>query len=185
MKFQFVLRWLLRVFPSELGGDRIRKIFYKKTFLHSNFKIPQNVTFIGIENVSIGEYFRVCPDVKLICENGGEIKIGGNFFANYKTFIFADGNKVEIGDDCLIGPDVLIINTNHQFNPNELIRCQNSVSSDINIGNDVWIGAKSMILSGVTIGNGAVIAGGSVVNKNVAPYSVVGGVPAQFLKHRK
>jgi len=54
----------------------------------------------------------------------------------------------------------------------------------ISIGNDVWIGAGVRILQGVKIGNGAIIAAGAVVVKDVAPYSIVGGVPARIIKKR-
>lgn len=54
----------------------------------------------------------------------------------------------------------------------------------INIGNDVWLGARSIVLNGVTIGDGAVIAAGAVVTKDVEPYAVVGGVPARLIKYR-
>jgi len=59
-----------------------------------------------------------------------------------------------------------------------------SCKGDIIIGNDVWIGAKSTIMSGVTIGDGSVVAAGSIVTKDVAPYSVVGGNPAKHIKYR-
>lgn len=52
------------------------------------------------------------------------------------------------------------------------------------IGNDVWIGARAMIMDGVEIGDGAVIAAGAVVTKNVPPYAIVGGVPAKIIKFR-
>jgi len=52
------------------------------------------------------------------------------------------------------------------------------------IGHDVWIGANAVIMRGVKIGNGAVIAAGAIVNKDVEPYSIVGGVPARHLKYR-
>lgn len=52
------------------------------------------------------------------------------------------------------------------------------------IGNDVWIGSHSIIMGGVTIGDGAVIAAGSVVTKDVEPYSIVGGAPAKHIKFR-
>lgn len=52
------------------------------------------------------------------------------------------------------------------------------------IGNDVWIGADVIILEGVTIGDGAIIAVGAVVNKNIPPYAIVGGVPARILRYR-
>lgn len=55
---------------------------------------------------------------------------------------------------------------------------------DITVGNDVWIGANSLILSGVTIGHGAVVAAGSVVTRSVAPYTIVGGVPGRLIKKR-
>ena len=54
----------------------------------------------------------------------------------------------------------------------------------VEIGNDVWIGKSSIILSGITIGDGAVIAAGSIVTKDVEPYSVVAGIPAKLIKKR-
>lgn len=59
-----------------------------------------------------------------------------------------------------------------------------TVNQPITIGNDVWIGANAIILPGVMIGDGAVIAAGAVVTKDVAPYAVVGGVPAKLIKYR-
>lgn len=60
----------------------------------------------------------------------------------------------------------------------------NSKQFEVVIGNDVWIGSHVLLMPGVTIGDGAVIAAGSVVTKDVQPYSVVGGVPAKVLKKR-
>jgi ABC-type multidrug transport system fused ATPase/permease subunit len=54
----------------------------------------------------------------------------------------------------------------------------------VNIGHDVWIGHGATILPGVTIGNGAVIGAGAVVSKDVAPYTIVGGVPAKLIRER-
>ncbi len=64
------------------------------------------------------------------------------------------------------------------------IRTQGSLKGDIVIGNDVWIGSNCVILMGVRVGNGAVIAAGAVVNKDVAPFDIVGGVPAKKIKSR-
>jgi acetyltransferase-like isoleucine patch superfamily enzyme len=58
------------------------------------------------------------------------------------------------------------------------------VKSKVRIEDDVWIGANSIILPGVTIGEGAVIAAGSIVTKDVLPFSIVGGVPAKLIKMR-
>jgi acetyltransferase-like isoleucine patch superfamily enzyme len=54
----------------------------------------------------------------------------------------------------------------------------------VKIGNDVWIGARVMVMDGVTIGDGAVIAAGSVVTHDVPPFAIVGGVPARVIKYR-
>lgn len=54
----------------------------------------------------------------------------------------------------------------------------------VNIGNDVWIGANAVLMDNVTIGDGAIIAAGAVVTKDVAPYSITGGVPAKHIKYR-
>jgi serine acetyltransferase len=59
-----------------------------------------------------------------------------------------------------------------------------SCKGNITIGNDVWIGAKSTIMSGVKIGHGAVIGSGSVVAKDVPPYAIVVGNPAKVIKYR-
>ena len=65
------------------------------------------------------------------------------------------------------------------------INMQGHNEKDIIIGNDVWIGYGAQIMSGVTVGDGAVIAAGSIVTKDVLPYTVVGGVPAKKIKERK
>lgn len=176
---------LIKKIPDFLGGIKFRIFFYSKYIKHNDFIIPENVTIVGFADIVIGRKFRVCPDVKIISENSGKILIGENFFANYNTFIYSSESYIKIGNDCLLGPDVLIINTNHVVQKNKLIREQASISQPINIGNDVWIGAKSTILAGVTIGDGAVIAAGSVVNKNVEANAIVGGVPAKFIKYRE
>lgn len=54
----------------------------------------------------------------------------------------------------------------------------------VSVGNDVWIGAGSIVLDGVSIGDGAIIAAGAVVNKDVPPYAIVGGVPARIIRYR-
>lgn len=179
------IAWLLRIIPSSIGGVKLRRVFYSKYWGHKNFTIPEEVMIDGIENISVGHFFRVCPNVKLFTENKGSIKIGHNFFANYNCFIHAKESTIQFGNNCLLGPDVLIINSNHTIKKAHLIREQNDSCSPIIIGNDVWIGAKAIILPGVIVGDGAVIAAGAVVTKDVEPYTVVGGVPAKIIKERE
>jgi len=61
---------------------------------------------------------------------------------------------------------------------------ESSTKGPIVVGDDVWIGYQTLIMSGVTIGQGAIVAAGSVVTRNVAPYTIVGGNPARYIKHR-
>jgi acetyltransferase-like isoleucine patch superfamily enzyme len=113
------------------------------------------------------------------------IEIGSNAKINRGVFITAT-DKIKIGNDVLIGPYSVINSGNHNYsNPDIPIRLQGHITKPIIIDDDVWIGANSTILAGVKIGNGAVIGAGAVVTKDVAPYTVVGGVPATFIKNRK
>jgi len=113
------------------------------------------------------------------------IEIGDNVKINKGVFITAT-DKVKIGDDVLIGPYTVINSGNHNYsNPLIPIRLQGHTTEPIIIENDVWIGANSTILAGVKIGKGAVVGAGAVVTKDVAPYTVVGGVPAIFIKNRE
>lgn len=111
--------------------------------------------------------------------------------------------KVSIGSYCAFGEDVLLITENHDtqflatqgflyryhFNSKHAGELRNSSSKErskgaIIIKNDVWIGDRVIVLSGVTIGNGACIAAGSIVTKDVENYAIVAGVPAKKIKHR-
>jgi acetyltransferase-like isoleucine patch superfamily enzyme len=95
------------------------------------------------------------------------------------------GHFVSIGHGALIGPD------DHPLDRLSTHPLFFDVYEDCHqlppavIGHDVWIGANSVILHGVTVGHGAVIASGAIVTKDVEPYAIVGGVPARVLKYRQ
>ena len=80
----------------------------------------------------------------------------------------------------------MVINSaNHVYaDPSRTIREQGHSAASIVVGDDVWIGAHAAILAGVTIGNGAVVGAGAVVTHDVAPYTVVAGIPARVIKRR-
>ena len=128
----------------------------------------------------IGEPFTVYPGFH--CDNGRHIRIGSHAFINYNVSIM-DRGTVTIGDHVLLAPNVVITTSNPPFDP-RLRRESLGYASPVTIGDDVWIGYRATILSGVTIGQGAMIAAGSVVTKDVPPYAVVGGVPARVIRYR-
>lgn len=99
-------------------------------------------------------------------------------------------NSVKIGDNCLTGKFVTISDNSHGNTDMESLAMppkDRLVSSkgEVKIGNNVWIGDKATILSGVTIGDGVVVAANSVVTKSIPDYCVVAGTPAQIVKQIK
>lgn len=91
-----------------------------------------------------------------------------------------------LGDDVLMGPDVIMLSSSHAFDRMDLpINRQGArPRHPIFIGNDVWIGTRTIILPGVRVGDHAIIGAGSVVTKDVPPLAIVGGNPAKFIRSR-
>ena len=151
---------------SELNGsyhdfDEIRKIFSK---------------LIG---KTVDDDFRVFPP--FFTDFGKNIHLGKNVFINAGCK-FQDQGGIIIGDNALIGHNVVLATLNH----NEDVKKRgNLIPAPIKIGNDVWIGSNATILPGVTVGDGAIIAAGAVVTKNVEPKTIVSGVPAKYVRDIK
>ncbi len=109
---------------------------------------------------------------------GLNITLGKRVFLN-SGCCFQDQGGIEIGDDCLIGQQVVIATLNHDLDP---AKRGNMFPAPVKIGSRVWIGAHATILPGVTIGDGAVIGAGAVVTKDVPAGMVAAGVPARVIK---
>ena len=116
-----------------------------------------------------GSYIRVVK--------GGFLALKGKGFINENVQITC-GDRIEIGDGCFIGRDVII----RSYDAHQIKKDGYQVSAPIKIGNHVWIGQGAMILKGVTIGDGAVIAAGAIVTKDVPAHCVVAGVPAKVIE---
>lgn len=112
-----------------------------------------------------------------------KVRIGDRTVVGRHTMITAK-NSIRIGNDVLIGAYVQIIDHGHGIAPGKPIREQSAVIGEIEIGNDVWIGAGAKILNNVKIGDGAVIGSNAVVTKSVEANAIVGGVPAQLIRMR-
>ncbi|MBN2390178.1 MAG: acyltransferase [Anaerolineae bacterium] len=110
------------------------------------------------------------------------IRIGRDSLIGEYTVIRGQGG-VKIGDRVYTSPMVQIIAVNHVFDdPQRSFVEQGITAEGIVIEDDVWIGSGAVITDGVRVGQGAVIAAGAVVTKDVAPHTVVGGVPAKLLR---
>jgi acetyltransferase-like isoleucine patch superfamily enzyme len=112
-----------------------------------------------------------------------KVVIGDRTVIGRHTMITAK-NSIRIGSDVLIGAYVQIIDHNHGFIAGAPIREQRAVIGNVEIGDDVWIGAGVKILSDVKIGDGAVIGSNAVVTDDVEPNAIVGGVPARLIRMR-
>jgi acetyltransferase-like isoleucine patch superfamily enzyme len=102
-----------------------------------------------------------------------------------KDVLITTMGGVFIGERALIGYRTQILSANHEIPPiGERITVSGDKYAKVTIGKDAWIGANCVILPGATIGEGAIVGAGSVVSKDVAPYSIVGGVPAKLIRMR-
>jgi maltose O-acetyltransferase len=157
-----------------------KKVFreYNTTFNEDgSYKIELLKNIFG----KTGNKVNIEPDIKF--DYGFNIYVGENFYANYNC-IFLDVCKIEIGDNCMIAPNVAIYTATHPLNPIE----RNSgleYGKPIKIGNNVWIGGNAIICPGVTLGDNIVVAAGAVVTKNFPDNVLIGGNPAKIIKFIK
>lgn len=108
--------------------------------------------------------------------------LGSN--VNFNGMKIAGGGRVSIGDNFHSGRECLIIAQNHNIEGSLVPYDETYILKDVNIEDNVWIGARVIILGGVTIGEGAVIQAGSVVVSNIPKYAIAGGHPAKVFKYR-
>ncbi len=172
---------------TELKLKIIRKFqSWAKPYL--NYKNGVKVSFwaSGIHNVDF-EGGNLVPEY---CVFSDQTKLGFRTTLGTNNFF---GGKVSIGKYCQIGRDVAFHPTNHPISyATTYVNSQlfggelKNLKSErpIKIGNDVWIGHGVIVLAGVEVGNGAILAAGSVITKNVEPYSIMAGNPARPIRKR-
>jgi maltose O-acetyltransferase len=118
---------------------------------------------------------------------GDGIEIGDNsgIGTNAQISNVAGCGEVILGRDIMMGPDIFILVHSHNHSDvSKPMNSQGEITKRVIINDDVWIGARVIIMPGIIIGKGSIIGAGSVVTKDVLPYSVVGGVPARLIKWR-
>lgn len=167
----------------------ICKIKYQYKYRDFYLRIGYNSI---VRNVRFGKYNWIGQDAFII-----DSEMGNYTYLNNRCLIF----QTSIGKYCSLGPGAMTSPGKHPtsnyvsthpltyYNPSNLLISFNAktdfkYSEKVVIGNDVWIGANAIIVDGITVGDGAIVAANSVVTKNVAPYSIVAGVPAQHQRFR-
>lgn len=124
----------------------------------------------------VPDTFRVFPP--FYTDFGKNIHVGEGVFINACCH-FQDHGGVTLGDGCQIGHNVVFATLNHGLAPEERV---STIPAPIVLGKNVWVGSNATILQGVSIGDNAVVGAGAVVTKDVPANTVVGGVPAKFIK---
>lgn len=154
---------LLKVFINIPIVNRLNKTWYKTLGVKgSDYRISSKITIVGdYQNLELGENAEINTGCFLLLKD--KLIIGNNSTLAYQASILTSSNPN--------GPH------------NKLAKLYPKTTKPVIIGNNSWIGAKSTILPGVKIGDYCVVAAGAVVNKNVADYTVVAGVPAKVIKH--
>ena len=114
------------------------------------------------------------------CDYGKNIFVGKNFFANFNCTIL-DVARVTIGDNCFLAPGVGIYTAGHPIHP-DVRNAGPEYGISVTIGDNVWIGAQSVICPGVHIGSGVVIGAGSVVTHDIPDMVVAAGTPCRVIR---
>lgn len=150
--------------PGYKFGNCLRSLIAKKLFKHvgKNITIKRGAYFGDGRNIVMGDYSQLGINCKV-------------------------ENDLVMGDYVLMGPEVVIYSSMHEYKDiNVPIMMQGSKEKKpVVIGNDVWIGLRSVIMPGVKIGDHAIIGSGAVVTHDVPKYAIVGGIPAKVIRYRK
>ena len=156
LEFEIMILHIVGYIPSH----HVRRLFYRLVGMRigSGSTIHTRLRLYNPKNIVIGEDSII---VEMVVLDGRD--------------------KLAIGDHVDIASEVMFYNAQHDVDSENF----HAISSPIIIGNYVFIGPRAIILPGVKIGEGAVIAAGAVVTKDVAPYSIVGGVPAKVIRERR
>ncbi|GFH62265.1 MAG: putative LPS biosynthesis O-acetyl transferase WbbJ [Candidatus Desulfovibrio kirbyi] len=142
------------------------------------------LTLIGCKNMRFAGGVRLGKGCFVTAGNG-VLVLGENVAVSPCAHLGADDGHIEIGAHTAIGPGTVIRAANHRIETSEApIMRQGHVCGSIVIEDDVWIGANCVVTPDVRIGRGAVVGAGAVVTRDVAPFSIVGGVPSKVIGTR-
>lgn len=178
-------------FAMVLGLIKIKSLIWITFFKIFGVKISFSTQFIKkpfilgyLNNISIGKKCSIHENVKILVNKEGKINIGNNTLISTNCNINAGVGKITIGDNVMIAANSYIINNDHEIYQNLSPKLSGHITRNIIIEDNVWIGANCVILKGVKIGEGAIIGAGSIVTKDIKPYSINVGNPCKMIKFR-
>jgi len=149
--------------PGYKFGYMIRRVIVKKLLAYCGEQvvIKNNCYFGNGSRLSVGDRSQL----------GQNSRLNGN---------------ISIGKDVMMGPDVVMMATSHAFEDTTIPmnRQGEAVEQSIEIGNDVWVGTRAIIMPGVTLGSGCIVGAGAIVTKSFPNNSVIGGNPARLIRTR-
>jgi maltose O-acetyltransferase len=156
-----VLRWLARVSPA------------------TSFLLPISArrSLLRLAGVQVGAQV---TGLKQCGFETKQVSIGDGCFVNAGCW-FEGAGRIDIGRNVFLGPQVMIITSVHEIDQGGQV-ARMPVASEVRIGDRCWLGARAMILPGVTVGEGTIIGAGAVVNKDCEPGAVYAGVPARRVR---
>ena len=161
---------------------RIRKyIFFLLLKIVPNmafFKV--NRLLISLMGHNIAKSARIWSSIEIL--GTLKIKVNDGTFIGHKCTISGNDCKISIGKNCDISSQVSFVAGSHKIDIDGPRIAGEGFSSDIYVGNRVWIGYGAIILGGVTIGDNVIIGAGSLINKDIPANSIYGGVPARLIR---
>jgi acetyltransferase-like isoleucine patch superfamily enzyme len=156
--------------------------FWRFDTLGRSAGLGRRVRFFGRLKIYLGERSAIFNESSLL--GSGTLIIGNNSTIGERCFI-ATHEQITIGDNVMVAAECYLIDSDHVFEDIEIpIKAQGIITSPIEIGDDVWIGAHVIILKGTRIGAGAVIGANSVIKGDVPPLAVMAGNPAKVIRFR-
>jgi maltose O-acetyltransferase len=162
---------------SRLKYGFLLKKLGKGSYIRRGVKISGNP-----KRIVIGSNFQVYEQCFFGISSKGWVQTGNNGLFGVGCYLNASEGRIILGDGVAVGPYCKFYSFSHNYRPGSAY-IDESVTGDIHVGDNVFIGSDSVILPGITIGNNSVVAAGSVVTRNVEENTLVGGVPAKIIKN--
>lgn len=158
---------------------------YNNLILGNNIKIMGDVEIFlrGNGKIIIGSGVKLDSNIRLLAANDATLEIKNNTNIG-KSTVINSGADITIGENVLISGNCYIQSSSHSYDKNNLIKSQKYLHSPISIGNDVWIGANSVVFMGVKVSNGVILGANSFLNSDTDEYTIYAGNPAKKIKIR-